>query len=483
VPQGVDNLALGDHGSNVASRVVFGEHKSSHALEESQGECSYYDAMVGEPHDGDTYTLFDKTVMDAMSGVRGAAPDIRVFNLSLGDFRPISAFDSVTRKERRMLLQELDNFAFFNDVAIVVAAGNSKPGVIPNPGYPKSYDDAQWALGPMACGFNTLVCGSFVGQLSIGALVQSVGWPSPFSRIGPGLCDAPVPSFSAEGGNSTPSFQFAPGHGVWCYSAAGHPEDHAGTSLAAPILARDVALTVRDLENYCPPGTQPFAVTVRAFLALTATLKTPEPSVAELARRTLGFGKASADRISSPSAGTAVILWQGILDSVRDMVTVQIPIPSGWLEEASEPVLRFFLCYDSPVNEIAQASWACRKVEAILRTGPEEDSVRAPHSKHPTYSLVERDYKLGRYAPGGEKPAKGDMWVINLRYEEIAPYPPGRIVDSRQRVAFVAELVDRGHDPVDPQGAVQALPAAEEMVRLSALATPVRTPVIVRTRR
>ena len=482
VPQGVDNLPLGDHGSFVASRVVFGEHRSSHALEDSQGQCSFYDAMVGEPYAGELYSLFDKTVMEAMSGVRGAAPDIRVFNLSLGDFRPLGAFDNVVRKERRLLLQELDNFAFFNDVAIVVAAGNSKPGAIPNPMYPKSYDDAQWALGPMACGYNTLVCGSFVGKLSTGGLAQSVGWPSPFTRIGPGLCDAPVPSFSAEGGNSTSSFQFASGHGVWGYSAAGHPEDRAGTSFAAPILARDVAFAFRELDKYCAPGTQPFTVTVRAFLALTAKLNIPEPSVAELAKRTLGFGKASAKRISSPSSGTAVILWQGILDSVRDQVTVQIPIPSKWLEEASKPVLRFFLCYDSPVNEIAHAVWACRKVEAVLMTGPEEDSVRAPTGKHATYSLVEREYKLNRYAPGGEKPAPGDMWVVRLRYQEIAPYPPGRIVDSRQRVAFAAELVDRGDDPVDPQAAVQALPAAEQMVRLSALATSVRTPVIVRTR-
>jgi hypothetical protein len=483
VAQDVANIAHGDHASRVASRIVFGEHKSPEAFAGAAGECSFYDANIGHPLPDDQYGMFDKAVMEAISAVRGSAPDIRVFNLSFGDYRPIDSLPAVARKERRMLLQELDNFAFFNDVAIVVASGNSMKGMAPDPPYPKNHDDKRWALGPVACGFNTLICGAYVGQLSASGLAKTIGAPSPFTRVGPGLCAAPMPTFSAEGGNCTPTYQFETGLGVWCYSAAGQINEAVGTSLSAPILSREVAKAFRELELYCAPDTRPFAVTARAFLALTASRDPLDSSLSELADRTLGFGKASSARISTPKSGSAVCLWQGVLESVRDIVSVQIPVPSAWLAEAEKPALRLMISFDPPANEVAQQVWACRRLEAVLKTGPEGRSVRAPSGRHQSYTLLDRTYtKLKQFAPDGEHAAGGDMWILRLRYEEAAPYAPGRVVDPRQRVAFAAELIDLGDDPVDPQDAVQALPAAEYMVRLSAQPTPLRTPVVVRTR-
>lgn len=55
--------------------------------------------------------------------------------------------------------------------------------------------------------------------------------------------------------------------------------------------------------------------------------------------------------------------------------------------------------------------------------------------------------------------------------------------DPRQRVAFVAELIDRGEAPIDPQPAMQALPIAASMNRLSIQPALVRNPVIIRGRR
>ena len=171
-----------------------------------------------------------------MEGVRGSSPDVRVFNLSIGDHRGLNDFPVVERREKRLLLQDLDNFIFANDCIVVVAAGNSQPGVPPNQPYPDHYADDRWTLGPWAAGFNTMVCGAFVSQLSAGGLVQTLGWPSPFSRIGPGLCECPTPSFSAEGGNTDTAYNYRPGLGVWGFSAAGLPEDHSGTSYAAANL-------------------------------------------------------------------------------------------------------------------------------------------------------------------------------------------------------------------------------------------------------
>ncbi len=420
--------------------------------------------------------------MEALRGVAGAAPDVRVFNLSFGYDRPLSMFPDVERAEHRINLRDLDNFVFATDSIVVAAAGNSPRGTIPDPHYPDHHNDPRWALGPWACGFNTLVCGSFVSRLSTNGLVTEIGWPSPFTRIGPGLCDSPVPSFSAEGGNTDAAFGYAADLGVWCFSGSGHPEDRIGTSFAAPLLAREAALTLHQMQQHCAPGTHPFGVTARAFLTLTADPPPSNDSIRTLVERTLGVGKAKCDRLLCPSAGTAVILWQGYIESTKDIVRVQLPIPLDWLAVADDPVLKLIVCYDSPVNEASTHNWACRKVSAKLRMRPDDDAVKPPRGSHATYPVIDRTYKLARYKPDGKQPAVGDLWLIEFSYEEIAPYPSGMDFDPRQRVAFAAELKDLGEAPVDPQATMQALPIAASMTRLSIQAQPIRNPIVLRTR-
>lgn len=482
VPTDAPRPPIGDHGAFVASRIVFGEHDTSDDLARSAGRCSFYDAIVAEYPDGGGANdrVNDKIVMDALRGVRGAAPDVRVFNLSFGDARPLADFAPVERREKRLMLQDLDNFIFASDTIVVVAAGNSRPGVIPTPGYPNHHADANWALGPWACGFNTLVCGSFVSRVSTSGLAQ-VGWPSPFSRIGPGLCDAPVPSFGAPGGNTDAEYRRPTGLGVWGYSGAGLVEDRAGTSFAAPLLAREAAHTLHQLQQFCTAGTQPFAVLARAFLSLVAR-RPSDDAPAELAGRTLGNGLAGAIRLAAPAPRSAVILWQGYIESPNDVVRVQLPIPRDWLTEADQPVLRLVVCADPPVNEVAHATWACRKIRPVLHPGPDVRAVTAPRGGHSSYPCIDRRYGLSRFRPGSEKGAEGDMWLLELSYEDAALYPPGMDFDPRQRVAFAAELFDASATRADPQPAMQGLPIAASMIRLSVQPAAIRNPVIVRTR-
>jgi len=229
-------------------------------------------------------------------------------------------------------------------------------------------------------------------------------------------------------------------------------------------------------------GTQAFAVTARAFLALVAERVTNDDGLQMLAKRTLGYGRTSAARLSAPASRSAVILWQGYIESTSDIVRVQLPIPLKWLAEANDPILRLVMCADPPVNEVAHATWACRKITPVLRPGPDVRAVTAPRGRHASFPCVDRRYKLLRYKPGGDKEAEGDTWLIELSYEEIAPYPPGMDFDPRQRVAFAAELYDSSATPADPQSAMQALPIAATMTRLSIQPAPIRSPVIIRTK-
>jgi hypothetical protein len=258
-----------------------------------------------------------------------------------------------------------------------------------------------------------VVCGSYVSQLSAGGLVKVAGYPSPFSMLGPGLCDAPVPTFGAPGGNGDENYGISNGLGVWGYSGSGMAEDRIGTSQAAPIIAREAALSFAHLQKNCLGSAVPFAVTVRAFLAINARSTSNDASIEELKTRALGLGRTAADELVTPASGKLLIFWQGIIESAKDIVRIQLPIPEQWLTTAEHPKLRLMVCSDPPVNEASTASWACRRVNITLHTGPEARGLRGSGREHENYPLYSRVFDLRKHA-SGEKKAEGDLWLLLL---------------------------------------------------------------------
>lgn len=469
----------GDHGSFVASRVVFGDLDfSGGEYARPNGACQFLDVMVAK----DAESIEDKAVLPALEAVIATYPDVRVFNLSFSQKQPLSAYAGVVDKREHLLsVQDLDNFVFARDVIVIVSAGNSVPGIVPTKPYPEHLDDEAWQLAPWPSGFNTLTCGSNVETLHPEGLVKTPGWPSPFTRVGPGIAGAPIPELGAHGGNLDDDWKWRPSLGVWGCSAAGTWEDHAGTSFAAPLLARQAALMLRQLERFCPPGVRPFAITAKAFLVLTATRNTNVPPlVKKLAERTLGFGTANPQRLDSPSSTSAVFVWQGIIEQPKEVVRLQLPIPLEWLAEAKQPELRIVCCWDPPVNEAARDLWATRKVIMNLRAAPGEDSLIGSKGSHATYPMIDRTYKLSKEKLAKlEPPPREALWDLEISYEQIAEYYPAITFAPQQRVALAAELRDAAPEPVSPQRAVQALPAAASMTRLG-LPSAVAVPIIVR---
>lgn len=472
----------GDHGAFVASRIVFGDPDSYEDAHSAEPGFTFFDVNVGEGPNA----LDDKALLPAMEAVIATHPDVRVFNLSFGDHKPLNAYPAVERREKLYMLQDLDNFAFARDVVVVIAAGNSIRGIIPNPGYPKHVNVEEWALGSWACGFNTIKCGSYVARPSPDGPVKNIGWPSPFTRIGPGLCDAPVPEFGAHGGNCTANYQYAQGLGVWGCNSSGLWEDRPGTSFAAPLLAREAATAMTELQRRCERGARPFAATVKAFLVLTAELTVKSPTVIRsLADRTIGRGKASAKRLTVPSGASAVMIWQGILNDPDDIARVQIPIPRSWLSTASRPVMRLVCAWESPVNQAVVGTWASRKVKVQLRPTPNDKAVPpATRKSHRSYPSLDRRYDLSETALNKKlvTPPQGDFWNLDISYEQIADYQPTMDFSPHQRVGFSIEILDEGEVPQSPQAAIQALPQSITMTRLTIPENRIANPVLVRPR-
>ena len=201
-----DHPGSDDHPSRVASRIVFGDVAIGPAFVPPRGRCQYldvvvpaYSATIGEVA---TIELDDKAIQHVIAAVATSYPDVRVFDFSFGSYQPLARLDEHRRHERLIELQDLDNFIFANDLIVGVAAGNSPPGAVPNQPYPGHIDDPDWGLGAWAAGFNTVIVGSHVGVAIPGGVAGHAGWPSPFTRIGTGLADAPVPGFSSSGGDA-----------------------------------------------------------------------------------------------------------------------------------------------------------------------------------------------------------------------------------------------------------------------------------------
>lgn len=467
------------HGCFVSSRAVFGDpdYGAGTPAQTPVGTARYYDINVSGTRRGE---IEDKGVYPALQAIVATAPDVRVFNMSFDSASPLDQMTTVKAAECLRLVQDLDNFVYQNDIVVIIAAGNSRPGLIPATPYPRHFDDPQWALGAWARSFNSLTCGSFVARVNPAGLVTQVGWPSPFCRVGPGLNESFKPDFSANGGNGNAQYQYSTLLGVWGLNPAGMWEDQSGTSFAAPLLAREAAFALQRLQAVCQRGAQPFATTVKAFLALTATAPVEDVPIAELAELTLGRGVASAHRLDAPSSGTGVMIWQGVLEDEKDVARIQIPIPLGWWTDADEPVLRLVVSWDPPVNSAVQHLWSTRDITVRLRTHLDSKAHRPSNLRaRGTYPMIERLYYLHKLPKDVD--VVGDSWLLEISYEQIAEYHPAMTFPPQQRVAFAAELVDQGTSRLSPQTALQSLPVTQTMTRLTIPPTVSRLPVVLKT--
>lgn len=470
---------IGDHGSTVASCAVFGGALDpSQAPQNPVGSCRVLDVNVGVDHN-----LVDgELVVQAVQTIVATAPDVRVFNLSFGG-APLDALDPVARREALIKLQDLDNLAFASDLLLVIAAGNSPRGLVPTAAYPGHVDDPRWALGATARSFNGAVCGAYVAVLGDDTVAGIQGAPSPFTRIGPGLCDSPVPGFSAPGGNALANYAWAPGTGVMVCAADGSWEDHAGTSVAAPLVAREAAWTFHELARRCGTATLPFAGTVKAWMHLVATRVQLTGAYEKLAVRTLGRGLPNVERLQRPLPTSAVFVWQTVLQTPKSIARVQLPVPLPWLNQAKSPRIRVVASWNTPVNYALVESWACRKVSFRLRPF---GLVAALHGKRGPasggYPILDRTFDIEPSVLTGKKfEPSDDPWILEVEYEEIGEYPPAMTISPQQRVGLVIELWDDAPEPTSPQPFVQLSAFAIELDRLSVLQEPLQAAVVIRT--
>lgn len=470
------NTENDNHGSMVASRIVFGHVTAEDIALPPQGSCRFLEVRVGT---GSPNQIQTEAVSGAIAAAITSAPDVRVFNLSFDGQTRLDDLPARQRAETLKHIEDLDNLAFDQDVLLVVAAGNVPQAVIPVTPYPNHFDETAWELHSYSRAFNALTCGGTIPHLSVGGLAAEPNAPSPFTRIGPGFAQSPKPDFCAPAGNTDLEHRRLPGAGVWGFSALGDPREDWGTSFAAPLLAREAAYVVDFLRPFCPGDTKLFACTVKAVLGSVAEDVTASLSngLRPLGDRTLGFGRSDARPLRSPQQRTARFIWQGVIDSRDKISRVQLPIPSDWLNRSSAPRLRLCVAWDTPVNAAAEDQWACRDVEVKFHRGLEFRAVHGSRGRVPGYPLFERWWDLKK---ADEKfPAEGDLWILTFNYSQVASYAAGHVVSDAQRIGMAAEIWDDGEAAEEPHAYLQALDIAPTLSRLSNTAAWLPQPITI----
>ncbi len=483
--EGTDPTFHDAHGSKVASRVVFGEVEcDDHGTPVNLlGRCSIYDINVADINVyGDRPTIHSESIDGVVNTIVANAPDIRVFNISLDSVESIDSYDGSLKDAWLRRIAELDNRSFSQDILFVVAAGNSDPGIIPTPPYPYHYEAEEWRLRAWSRCFNALTCGGTADTPNPDGVAAEPGAPSPFCRSGPGFANSRKPDLSAHAGNCGEDYRY-PLSGVWCCDHDGNWDQDVGTSLAAPLIAREAARTFSFLASKCEGNSRPFAALVKAVLALHAKRAALSESLKKLADHTIGLGHVTLEDITSLNRNKATFFWQGIIPSEADLLTVELPLPGDWIANAQKPIMRIVCAWDTPVNPAAPDVWACRQVELTLRSSGGDAALRFKHKNPIGYPLVERRYEFD--GPERVKLSNQDNCLLELRYKHqgMAEYPAGLLdISPQQRVGIAYELFDENEVPTSPHEAIQALPVAAQgtLNRLSSVVPSSRHAISVR---
>jgi len=142
-------------------------------------------------------------------------------------------------------------------------------------------------------------------------------------------------------------------------------------------------------------------------------------------------------------------------------------------------MLRLVTAADVPVDSAAVGIWASRKIVSSLRPHPEERAIRGKRrNSNEAYPLSTKVYNLSGQK---NKVSFGDIWTLEISYEQIADYLPTMSFTSQQRVSIAAELYDATAAGLSPQATLQSMAFTQTMTNLSVSSVASQTPVMLRT--
>lgn len=388
------DTTTGGHGTAVAGVAVYNDIGECLAQQRFEPGVALFSARVTDPNNEyDPEDLLENQLARAIQYFLDNYATAKVFNLSLGDVRLV-----YSQGRQFRVAAAIDELAYGHrerEVVFVVSSGNligssfgertDEQIAADYPGY--LVDGAQTGLVDPATAAIALTVGGLsygtgrairnrVGDDVAGVLAPERGWPSPFTRTGPGVDGAIKPDFvdyagtwraergripdqAAHAGLPTTAKDFAPPEGRLLRSVA-------GTSFSAPRVANTAA---RLFEQFPTASSN----LVRALLASSARVPAGRPpGLAGLADddesvlRVYGYGQPDYDVARRSAENDVWMLDEGSM-APDTLQLYEIPeLPPGFLSATGSGTIGVALAFDPPTRSTRGDSYLGITMEFAL---------------------------------------------------------------------------------------------------------------------
>lgn len=356
------------HGTAVAGLVAVGQLGNASTIATEPNGCMLYDAPLFPK--GNFLAKYRRGFSDFLEEIEQAVAEaqadhgVRIFNLS------INAEADVEKHRYSIYASRLDQIADTYGVIFVNSAGNLPIAQARAP-WPKRPSDVIKYFAARQPPDTIQKPAESVRSISVGALNppgtdQPAGAPTTYTTRGPGLQVGVKPDVAAYGG--TGGISTGATTGLASISADGTKRHVAGTSFAAPLVAR----TLAGLDTTTEGGLNP--ETLRAFLLHHARM--PEPltkrGIKDIARQFAGFGQPIAvDQMLQTDDHQITLLFQSRL-SIGEKKPVILRFPFTWPQSLvangrCSGRVRMTLVYAPPLDPAFGAEFVRVNLEASLK--------------------------------------------------------------------------------------------------------------------
>jgi serine protease AprX len=426
------------HGSFVAALAV-----NAHLLNQSDPtfpKCSVklVDALaVAADKD-----IGEDELLEAIDAALVAHPEVKYWNLSLGDSRPCGDLFS-------KLAMALDFRQDAFNTTFVIAAGNYDEE--PMRGWPPGDDELADGVAAPGDSIRGVTVGSVAHICKKTSLVKVLE-PSPFSRRGPGPAHTPKPELVHCGGNCDRRGRFSQ-TGVLSLDGTGKLAEDVGTSFSTPIVTSLLA-------NVDHALTAPHSrALVKALAIHAATLRGQRLTTAEMHYH--GFGiPPEVPEIISCSPAIATLIFEPELVPGVEFEKRPFPVPDCLI--GNDGLVRgdivMTLVYEPRLDSTSRAEYCRTNVDASLGTYTLQTDGKYRHKKEvpaePTdvgemyeEALVEHGFKWSPvkvYRRSLSRGIAGDSWRLAVR---ALSRDPG--IQTPVRASLIISWIDpKGTRPV-----------------------------------
>jgi hypothetical protein len=391
------------HGTSVAGLSLYGDINQCIENKKFDPDCWLFSARVLDENGSyNDQKLIESQFLRCLNIFIKQYPNIKVVNISIGNSDDVFGFGKRQFRWASLIDERLYELSRINrDLIIVVSAGNNFPDFYPN--YPDNlFSDESKLINPA-----TAALAITVGSISPGLesnfeshrpIAGKLGFPSPFTRTGPGIDGMIKPDLVDIGGDWVDSTEYDSSIGVVTTNSEFIREGlfaiHNGTSYSSAKISNYIA----KLWNIFPSSS---ANLIKALLISSCLIP---KKIQPLRSREIPL-----DFFSSPCAPTTIdsdekiysvygyglpYIQQAQYSDINRVILLddstirldsakfyEIPLPDSYYSISGDRELSVALCFDPQTRITRGDSYLGCTMEFRLYRGSSLDELKAKHTK------------------------------------------------------------------------------------------------------